>query len=41
VTWLDINGVKKKLEMFGSIAPIVQSQSFQAKYRSSSVLAIP
>jgi hypothetical protein len=41
VTWLDINGISKHLEMFGSIAPIAQSQSFQAKYRSSSTLAMP
>jgi len=41
VSWLDMNGVSKKLEMFGSIAPIVQSQSFQVKYRSSSTLAMP
>ena len=41
VTWIDINGSNKQLEMFGSIAPIAQSQSFQAKYRSSSTLATP
>ncbi len=41
VTWLDINGANKTLEMFGSIAPIAPSQSFQAKYRSSSTLAMP
>ena len=41
VTWIDINGLSKQLEMFGSIAPIAQSQSFQAKYRSSSTLATP
>ncbi len=41
VTWLDINGSSKQLEMFGSIAPIAQSHSFQAKYRSSSALAKP
>jgi hypothetical protein len=41
ITWIDINGQSKRLEMFGSIAPIMQSQSFQAKYRTSSVLAVP
>ena len=41
VTWFDINGDNKQLEMFGSIAPITQSQSFQAKYRTSSTLAMP
>jgi hypothetical protein len=41
VTWLNINGVRKHLEMFGSIAPIAQSQSFQAKHRLSSTLAMP
>ena len=41
VTWLDISGYSKQIEMFGSIAPILQSQSFQAKYRSSSTLAVP
>ena len=41
ITWTDISGVSKQLEMFGSIAPIAQSQSFQAKYRSSSTLATP
>jgi hypothetical protein len=41
VTWLDINGDNKQLEMFGNIAPIAQSHSFQAKYRSSSTLAMP
>jgi hypothetical protein len=41
VTWLDINGNSKQLEMFGSIAPIAQSQSFHAKYRTSSTFAKP
>jgi hypothetical protein len=41
VTWLDISGESKQIEMFGSIAPILQSQSFQAKYRLSSTLAVP
>jgi hypothetical protein len=41
VTWVDINGDNKQLEMFGSIVPIAPSQSYQAKYRSSSVLAVP
>jgi hypothetical protein len=41
VSWLDINGNSKQIEMFGSIAPIAQSQSFQAKYRLSSTLAVP
>ena len=41
VTWLDINGDSKQIEMFGSIVPIAQSQSFQAKYRLSSTLAMP
>lgn len=41
VAWLDINGESKQLEMFGSIAPIAQSQSFQVKYRSSSSMATP
>jgi hypothetical protein len=41
VTWLDINGDSKQIDMFGSIAPIAQSQSFQTKYRSSSSLAAP
>ena len=41
VTWVDINGDSKGVEMFGSIAPMTQSQSFQAKYRSSSALAKP
>lgn len=41
VTWLDTNGDSKQIKMFGSIAPIAQSQSFQAKYRSSSALAKP
>ncbi|MFT6989741.1 MAG: hypothetical protein ACJASL_001714 [Paraglaciecola sp.] len=41
VTWLDLNGINKQIEMFGSIAPIAQSQSFQVKYRSSSTLAVP
>jgi len=41
VTWLDINGDSKQIDMFGSIAPIAQSQSFQTKYRSSSALAVP
>jgi hypothetical protein len=27
--------------MFGNIAPILQSQSFQAKYRLLSTLAVP
>ena len=41
ITWVDISGSNKHLEMYGSIAPIAQSQSFQAKYRSSSTLATP
>jgi hypothetical protein len=41
VTWLDLNGGNKQLEMFGSIAPIAQSQSFQVKYRLPSTLAMP
>lgn len=41
VTWLDTNGNNKQIDMFGSIAPIEQSQSFQTKYRSSSALAEP
>jgi hypothetical protein len=41
VTWLDISGDSKKIDMFGSIAPILQSQSFQAKYRLSSTTAVP
>jgi hypothetical protein len=41
VTWLDINGDSKQIDMFGSLAPIAQSQSFQTKYRSSSALAVP
>jgi Tfp pilus assembly protein PilV len=41
VTWHDVSGDSKQIEMFGSIAPILQSQSFQAKYRSSSTLAVP
>ncbi|WP_339722968.1 hypothetical protein [uncultured Paraglaciecola sp.] len=41
VTWLDTNGDTKQIDMFGSIAPIEQSQSFQTKYRSSSALAEP
>jgi hypothetical protein len=41
VTWLDIGGDSKKIDMFGSIAPILQSQSFQAKYRLSSTTAVP
>lgn len=41
VTWLDINGDSKQVDMFGSIAPVMQSQSFQAKYRLSSSLAVP
>ena len=41
VTWIDITGESKQLEMFGSIAPIAQSQSFQAKYRSPSSKAKP
>lgn len=41
VTWLDTNGNNKQIDMFGSIAPIEQSQSFQTKYRSLSSLAEP
>jgi hypothetical protein len=41
VTWLDMNGVSKQLAMYGSIAPIVPSQSFQVKYRLPSTLAMP
>ena len=41
VTWRDISGDSKKVEMFGNIAPILQSQSFQAKYRSLSTQAVP
>lgn len=41
VTWLGISGDNKQLDMFGSIAPVAQSQSFQAKYRSSSTSALP
>lgn len=41
VTWIDIRGNSKQIEMFASIAPIALSQSFQAKYRSSSTLAVP
>ena len=41
VSWLDISGDNKKLDMFGSIAPVAQSQSFQVKYRLASTLAIP
>ena len=41
VTWLDTNGDHKQIEMFGSVAPIAQSQSFQAKHRLSSTLAMP
>lgn len=41
VRWLDISGDSKKIEMFGNIAPILQSQSFQAKYRLLSTLAVP
>jgi hypothetical protein len=41
VTWLDIRGDSKQIEMFASIAPIALSQSYQAKYRSSSTLAVP
>lgn len=41
VTWFDTNGDHKQIDMFGSIAPIGQSQSFQTKYRSSSALAVP
>jgi hypothetical protein len=41
VTWRDTNGDSKQIDMFGSIAPIEQSQSFQTKYRSSSSLAMP
>lgn len=41
VTWLDINGDSKQIDMFGSIAPITLSQSYQTKYRSISSLAVP
>lgn len=41
VSWRDSHGESKQIEMFGSIAPIAQSQSFQTKYRSSSSLAVP
>jgi hypothetical protein len=41
VTWIDIRGESKQIDMFGSIAPIAQSQSYQAKYRSLSTLAVP
>ncbi len=41
ITWVDISGSNKQLEIYGRIAPIAQSQSFQAKYRSSSTLATP
>lgn len=41
VTWFDVNGKSKQLEIFGSIAPVAQSQSFQVKYRSSSSLVVP
>jgi hypothetical protein len=41
VTWVSMGGLSKKVEMFGSIAPIAQSQSFQAKYRLSDTLATP
>ena len=41
VTWHDISGDSKQIEMFGSIAPVAQSQSFQVKYRSLSTLAMP
>jgi hypothetical protein len=41
ITWVDISGLNKQLEMYGSIAPIAQSHSFQAKYRLSSSLATP
>jgi hypothetical protein len=41
VTWLDINGDNKQIDMFGSIAPIAQSHSFQTKYRLPSSLAVP
>lgn len=41
VSWLDTNGDSKQIDMFGSIAPIAQSQSFQVKYRSPSSLAMP
>ena len=40
VTWVDVNGESKQLKMFGSIAPIAQSQSFQAKYRTASSKAM-
>lgn len=41
VRWLDISGDSKKIEMFGNIAPVLQSQSFQAKYRLLDTLAMP
>jgi hypothetical protein len=41
ISWVNINGSNKQLEMFGSIAPIAQSQSFQTKYRLPSTLATP
>jgi hypothetical protein len=41
VTWVDTEGINKQIDMFGSIAPIEQSQSFQSKYRSESSLAKP
>lgn len=41
VSWLDTNGDTKKIDIFGSIAPIEPAQSFQTKYRLTSALAVP
>ncbi|MEP1447616.1 MAG: hypothetical protein ABJK37_16035 [Paraglaciecola sp.] len=41
VSWFDTNGDPKTINIFGSIAPISLAQSFQAKYRLTSALAVP
>lgn len=41
ISWTNTKGEPEKIAVFGSIAPLLPSQSFQTKYRLSSTQATP